>query len=348
MTAASLQLDARASTSTVAMLLEALPFACAAFVVNERHCVAANAQFGRMFHDANVPRSFVDEAVDGSERRMQVAGRWYEVDLRLAQPLALELLTAVDITERYEALEAHKHRQERLLFTSRMMSVGEVAITLAHELNQPLASIRNYLAGSLALIGERVEMSHLRQAMLAAHQQCEHASAVIARVREFVRAREPRREAVDIAGAVSSVMDLLRMEAERDDVAIRVALPEGLPQAWADRVMIEQVLLNLLRNAIEAMWSVAPAQRELSVDARVDLDDQIEIRVSDRGPGLGEAGQGQLFVPFFTTKPDGLGIGLAICRSIIEFHQGRIFHEPRPDGGSIFGFTLPPSVECVA
>lgn len=249
----------------------------------------------------------------------------------------------MDISERIEILDSHKSRQDKLLFTSRLMSVGEMAATLAHELNQPLAAIVNYLNGSLRLVGQAGGPAQVERALLAARTQAEHASAVIARVREFVRAREPRRDAQDVALIVQTVVELLRLEAERQQLRIDIALQPGMPAAYADRVMVEQVLLNLVKNAIEAMREVPAARRDLRVEGRVDLDGAVELRVLDRGKGLSAAESEQLFSPFFTTKSDGLGIGLAICRSIIEYHEGRLFFEPRQDGGSVFGFTLPPA-----
>jgi signal transduction histidine kinase len=166
---------------------------------------------------------------------------------------------------------------------------------------------------------------------------------VIARVREFVRAREPRRDAHELAAIASTVLELLHLEAERQQVGIAVALADTLPEVYADKVMVEQVLLNLVKNAIEAMRDVDAAGRELRIEGRVNLDGEIEVRVCDRGKGLTPAEGEQLFSPFYTTKSDGLGIGLAICRSIIEYHEGRLFFEPREGGGSVFGFTLPPA-----
>ena len=141
---------------------------------------------------------------------------------------------------------------------------------------------------------------------------------------------------------VDTVLELLRLEAERQQLRVELALAPGLPQVYADRVMIEQVLLNLVKNAIEAMREVPAARRGLRIEGRVNLDGEVEVRVCDRGPGLSEAESAQLFSPFYTTKSDGLGIGLAICRSIIEYHEGRLFFEARDGGGSVFGFTLPP------
>jgi len=271
------------------------------------------------------------------------SGRWYALHWGEAEHegRALALLTAIDISERIEALDSHKSQQEKLLFTSRMMSVGEMAATLAHELNQPLAAIVNYLNGSLRLIDQAGGPAQVERALQAARTQAEHAAAVISRVREFVRAREPRRDAQDVHAMAATVLELLRLEAERQQLRIDIALSASLPPVYADRVMVEQVLLNLVKNAIEAMRGIPVAQRELRVEGRVNLDGEVEIRVCDRGTGLSSAEQDQLFSPFFTTKNDGLGIGLAICRSIIEYHEGRLFFEPREGGGSVFGFTLP-------
>nr|WP_246505746.1 ATP-binding protein [Coralloluteibacterium stylophorae] len=216
-----------------------------------------------------------------------------------------------------------------------------MAATLAHELNQPLAAIVNYLNGSLRLVGQAGGPAQVERALVAARLQAEHASAVIARVREFVRAREPKRDAHTVADIAGNVIELLRLEAERLSLRIELALAPDLPAVWADRVMIEQVLLNLVKNAIEAMREVPAGERELRVQARVDLDGEVEVLVLDRGSGFSDAEREQLFSPFFTTKSDGLGIGLSICRSIIEYHEGRLFFEGREGGGSVFGFTLP-------
>ncbi|WP_407353234.1 sensor histidine kinase [Luteimonas sp. R10] len=334
-------------------LLQALPFACAAFARGDGALLAANGLYHEEFAalEGHTRREGLLQALHGSdvdidagnEVRAPHNDRWYSLYWRDTEHAgqALSLLTAVDISERIEALDSHKSRQEKLLFTSRLMSVGEMAATLAHELNQPLAAIVNYLNGSLRLVDQAGGPVQVERALQAARTQAEHAAAVISRVREFVRAREPRRDTQDLATIAATVLELLRLEAERQQLRIDVALAAPLPAVYADRVMIEQVLLNLVKNAIEAMREVAPAQRGLRIEGRVNLDDEIEVRVCDRGQGLSQAESEQLFSPFYTTKADGLGIGLAICRSIIEYHEGRLFFEPREGGGSVFGFTLP-------
>lgn len=351
---------AQESNDALDGLLDAIPFACAAYAVDGDALVAANRRFhdefgalsGHAQRDALLRDLQLDtdghkagQPVEAQPAEVQVprSGRWYALHWGRAtrDGKGLSLLTAVDISERIETLDSHKSQQEKLLFTSRLMSVGEMAATLAHELNQPLAAIVNYLNGSLRLVEQAGGPAQVERALHAARAQAEHASAVISRVREFVRAREPRRDAHELAAIATTVLELLRLEAERQQLRIDVTLAPSLPAVYADRVMVEQVLLNLIKNAIEAMRETAPAQRELRVEGRINLDGEIEVRVSDRGAGLSAAEQDQLFSPFFTTKSDGLGIGLAICRSIIEYHEGRLFFEPRDGGGSVFGFTLP-------
>jgi C4-dicarboxylate-specific signal transduction histidine kinase len=341
------------ATTAFAALLDAVPFACAAYARDDGALVAANRRFVDEFGGLpeHAQRERLLRGLHGSdaagsepvEVHAPHSGRWYALhwgDTAYAG-MDLALLTAVDISERIEALDSHKTQQEKLLFTSRLMSVGEMAATLAHELNQPLAAIVNYLNGSLRLVDQAGGPVQVERALQAARAQAEHASAVISRVREFVRAREPRRGAHEMATIAATVLELLRLEAERLQLRIDLTLTADLPAVYADRVMVEQVLLNLVKNAIEAMREVPAARRELRIEGRVNLDGEVEVRVCDRGHGLSAADQDQLFSPFFTTKTDGLGIGLAICRSIIEYHEGRLFFEPRDGGGSVFGFTLP-------
>lgn len=333
-------------------VLDALPYPAAMFCEEDGRLVACNAHYRDQFgalpgHDSrNGLLSALQLSVQSGDMESVHTphnDRWYALHWGYASVdgRGVALLTAIDISQRMAALDSQQSRQEKLLFTSRLMSVGEMAATLAHELNQPLAAIVNYLNGSLRLIDQTGGLPKVERALQAARTQAEHASAVIARVREFVRAREPRRDAHDPTHIAATVLELLRLEAERHQLRIDLAFSAGLPAVFADRVMVEQVLLNLIKNAIEAMREMPLAQRALRVEGRVNLDDEVEIRVLDRGHGLASATQDQLFSPFFSTKSDGLGIGLAICRSIIEYHEGRLFFEPRDGGGSVFGFTLP-------
>lgn len=346
----------RKSTS----LLDALPYACAIFSKTDHRLINANAAFAKSFssdtgisnrNDLEAQFESFEASSDGSgslarEVFHEATRRWYALTWAAARHDGIEcdVLSAMDITERQRDLSAHKIQHERLLFTSRSMSVGEMATTLAHELNQPLAAIVNYLSVGLRLLGrDGTDRTRLSEALQHARGQAEHASQVIARLREFVRAREPNRENHVPAELVASVMRLLALEADKHRVRIDVDIPSNLPGVHADRVMIEQVLLNLMKNGIEAMRAAKPRERLLEIRVACNLDDQIEFRITDRGCGLSDSDAQQVFTPFFTTKADGMGIGLAICRSIIEYHEGRLYFERNPAGGSVFVFTLPPS-----
>jgi len=336
--------------------LDAVPLACAIFDEKSGALQMQNVAFAVEFPGLDrdsTRRNFLLRFEDLPELRagsdeVEVfhaeSRRWYALRSTTfdGENGRKELLSATNVSARNETLRRHKSQAERLLFTSRVMSVGEMTTTLAHELNQPLAAIVNYLNVALRLIGrESPDLARSGEALLFARDQATHASAVIARLREFVRAREPRRSALAVADLVASVMQLLKLEAEKQRVRVVTELPASLPAVFADRVMLEQVLLNLVKNAIEAMRDSDPKQREIHIGGRVNLDEQIELRVSDRGCGLSAADAQQLFTPFYTTKSDGLGIGLAICRSIIEYHEGRLYFEDNPKGGSVFVVTLP-------
>ncbi len=341
-------------------VLDAVPLACALFDTETGELRMHNAAFAAEFPGLGrgvTRREFLQRFEDPPELRS--GGEEVEVlhiesrrsyALR-STPLAAkrqraELLSAANVSARNETLRRHKTQAERLLFTSRVMSVGEMTTMLAHELNQPLAAIVNYLNVALRLIGrDAPDLSRSGEALLLAREQAAHASAVIARLREFVRAREPKRSALTLGDLVATVMQLLKLEAEKQRVRVVTELPASLPPVFADRVMLEQVLLNLVKNAIEAMRDSDPKQREIRIGARINFDEQIEVRVSDRGCGLSAADAEQLFTPFYTTKSEGLGIGLAICRSIVEYHEGRLYFEDNPQGGSVFVVTLPQASE---
>lgn len=339
---------------TLRAFVEAVPVPCALFCRQDGHVVLANAAFASEFGDMrSIPdrphfeATFdpLDEGEDGVERYAPQTRRWYRLAWRELDWYGAGLCDTVfvsSISDEIEALRQHKAQQEQLLFTSRMLSVGEMTTTLAHELNQPLGAIINYLSSCDSMIG-RGDLANprLRQGIALARNQAEHASAVIARLREFVRTRNPKREPHPLDALAQTVLELLRLEAEQHQVRILTRLPKSLPRVIADRVMIEQVLLNLVKNAIDAMRETAATQREITIEARRDLDGMIEVRVRDRGPGIGPDFAARMFAPMSSSKPDGLGMGLAICRSIMEFHEGRLFAEPNADGGSSFLFTLP-------
>jgi two-component system sensor histidine kinase DctS len=251
-----------------------------------------------------------------------------------------------DITDRKRAEELNRQQQEKLENSARLATMGEMSSMLAHELNQPLAAISSYTAGALNVLertgkaGEPVNAGMLRHALEQARQQAQRAGQIIRSVHEFVSKREPRREPVTIPSVVEGVRALIELQARQAGVILRVELPPQLPKVEADRVMLEQVLLNLTRNAIEAMVDTRLDQRVLRIGA-AHADGMVSVSVIDRGHGIAPEVAAGLFSPFYSTKAEGMGMGLSICRTAIEFHGGTLTHAPNPGGGTIFTFSLP-------
>ena len=254
-----------------------------------------------------------------------------------------------DITDRKRAEELNRQQQEKLETSARLATMGEMSSMLAHELNQPLAAISSYTAGALNVL-ERTGKSGeaddgkmagmLRHALEQARQQAQRAGQIIRSVHEFVKKREPRREPVGIASVVEGIRALVELQARQAGATLRVELPPQLPKVEADRVMLEQVLLNLTRNGIEAMLDTRPDQRVLRITAAAEAG-SVTVSVIDRGHGIAPEVAAGLFSPFYSTKLDGMGMGLSICRTAIEFHGGTLTHAPNPGGGTIFSFALP-------
>jgi C4-dicarboxylate-specific signal transduction histidine kinase len=228
-------------------------------------------------------------------------------------------------------------QQEKIQLTSRLTTMGEMASSLAHELNQPLTAISNYSMGAVAMLKSgNAQPERLLEALEKAAQQAERAGKIISRIREFVKRSEPRRQSVPITQILDNAVGFAEIDARKRQIDIDQVLPDPLPNVMADPILIEQVLLNLLKNGVEAMES--SEYRVLHVVV-TDQHPIVEIAVIDRGHGLRDPER--LFEPFYSTKSEGLGMGLNICRTIIESHHGRLWASSNPDGGTIFRFTLP-------
>ncbi len=288
------------------------------------------------------------ELFDG-ELRHRLSGRWFHLRdraIRWVDGRVVRMEIATDITDRRQMEEAALRHQERLEQTSRLITMGEMASSLAHELNQPLSAIANYCMGCV----NRLKAGDYRQeeilaAMEKASVQAERAGKIIRRTREFVKKSAPVRAPVALAEIVEEAIGFADIEARKAAVPIRIDIPADLPPVFADRVMIEQVVLNLVKNGIESMQQTPPGERALALAARLDGEGMVEVAVADRGCGLSGEQVERLFTPFFTTKAEGMGMGLNICRSIIEYHGGRLWLAPNPGGGSVFRFTLPVRIE---
>ncbi len=253
--------------------------------------------------------------------------------------------SVLDITDRKRVEELNRQQEEKLQASARLATMGELSSMLAHELNQPLAAISSYTAGALNMLeraantGQEFKPGMLRHPLEQARQQAQRAGQIIRSVHEFVKKREPLRQEVTIRSVIASVHALIELQARQAGVTLRVQLPPGLPPVLADRVLLEQVLLNLTRNAIQAMQDTVPDQRVLRIEA-VHQEGQVAVSVIDRGHGISAEVAERLFSPFYSTKAEGMGMGLSICRTAIEFHGGTLSHAPHPAGGTVFTFSL--------
>ncbi|MBA3903472.1 MAG: PAS domain-containing sensor histidine kinase [Rhodocyclaceae bacterium] len=308
-----------------------------------RACCPERGDFGadpRRLSLEQLPREIFD-----GEIQHALSGRWHHLRdraIRWVDGRVVRMEIATDITDRKRMEEAALQHQERLEQTSRLITMGEMASSLAHELNQPLSAIANYCMGCVnRLASGEYRREDILTAMQKASAQAERAGKIIRRMREFVKKSEPNRAPVVLAEIVDDAVGFAEIDARKAGVAIRVDIPADLPPVFADRIMIEQVVLNLVKNGIEAMQQARSFERELTVTAKPDGERTVGVAVADRGTGIDAGNAEQLFVPFFTTKPEGMGMGLNICRSIIEYHGGRLWAQPNPGGGSVFRFTLP-------
>jgi two-component system sensor histidine kinase DctS len=271
-----------------------------------------------------------------------------EAPLINAQGLHTGWMSAVlDISEQRRVEELSRASQERLQATARLATVGEMASLLSHELNQPLAAIASYANGSMNLLREQPPAAgELQVAMTRIAQQAERAGRVIKSVHDFVRRRDQAREAVAPADLVDAIQPLMNLQARKLGVRVDVRVPAGLPRVQCDRTMVEQVLLNLARNAMQAMDEARVEAPRLTIAVRATGGGQagkrwLEFSVADCGPGIAEEAKEQLFTPFFTTKAEGMGLGLSLCRTVVEQHGGHLVFESNAPQGTIFRFTLP-------
>ena len=247
-----------------------------------------------------------------------------------------------DITERKKAAEEARQHQIELAHVSRLSTMGEMASGIAHELNQPLSAISNYTRGSIRMLQSEKEgiREQLIEVMERVASQAERAGEIIRQLRRFIRKEEPERKWVDLNRLIRELVAFLQPELRKAGVQLRLQLFEGLPQLWAHDIQLEQVLLNLTRNAIEAMQDVPADQRRLLVRTSVG-DGGVELVVEDSGHGISEALREKIFEPFVTTKEQGMGLGLSISRGIIEAHGGKLLLDQASGRGTRLRIILP-------
>jgi C4-dicarboxylate-specific signal transduction histidine kinase len=278
--------------------------------------------------------------VEGIQKWFEVRRQYIQwVDGHLAQ-----MQIATDITTRKQAQELADQQEEKLQFTSRLMTMGEMASSLAHELNQPLAAINNYCSGCVALVKSgRMTQDALLPVLEKTAQQAVRAGMIIKRIREFVKRSEPKRQPTRVADIVADAVGLAEIEARKRKIRILTEIRSRMPVIHVDPVLIEQVLVNLLKNAAEAMHDAKPNAVDPVIRVVVQRVDGgfVCVSVVDQGPGVDEATAERLFEPFYSTKSDGMGMGLNICRSIIESHRGRLWVVNNIDAsGNVTGATF--------
>jgi PAS domain S-box-containing protein len=294
----------------------------------------------RQMLDQGLPTALMEQQLvrlDGGMVEVEVAGIPCIYD---GQPAIQRIVR--DITERRQAQEEARQRMAQLTHVTRLTTMGELVSELAHEINQPLYAISNFAEACLnRLRGGSVDHAELFSWIEKIATQANRAGEILRRVGQFLRKSPPRQIAVNINTLIDGVLELLQFDLRQGQVALKRDFTEPLPPVKVDSVQIEQVLVNLIRNAIEAMGANSRADRPLLVRTGLLDCNLIRVAVCDAGRGVDPAQKARLFEPFFTTKSDGMGMGLAISHSIVQAHGGTLEAISNPDRGLTFLFTLP-------
>lgn len=250
-----------------------------------------------------------------------------------------------DVSSRKQQAKHDKDHLEALAHVTRLGLMGEMASGIAHEVNQPLTAISGYTQGCLNLISAGTQdLARFTEILQKTHSEALRAGQIIHRMREFVKSRKIYRSTVYVNALVKDALSLCAADFKHDNIQIKFELAKKLPAINVDKVQIEQVILNLLRNSIESLKDLPPdLERKLVIRTYIRDHDYIEVSVKDNGKGIKESERAKILTPFFTTKTSGMGMGLSISRSIIEAHEGILYFNSREEKGSTFYFTLPPA-----
>ncbi|HEX9648564.1 MAG TPA: ATP-binding protein [Alphaproteobacteria bacterium] len=314
-----------------------------ALAVPEDRRAEVTGLFERMLAGADDAPATIEYEIltrDGARRLVS----WQHAAIRDQHGAVIGILASGDdVTDRRRMEQRVREQEAELAHFLRLGTLGEMATGLAHELNQPLAAIKNFAQGCVRRMrAGNADPAELLKAIEQVNAQATRAGEIIRRMRSFVRKREPVRAPMDVNQAIREVAELIARDVKRLGVSLELALDEHLPPALADMIQVEQVILNLARNGLDVIaLEPASARRRLTIRSGPGEQGSVMVSVSDTGRGIAPDQVENLFEPFYTTKKEGLGMGLSISRSIIEAHHGRLWAEPNPDGGSVFRFTLP-------
>jgi C4-dicarboxylate-specific signal transduction histidine kinase len=253
--------------------------------------------------------------------------------------------TGADVTEAIRAQEEHERLQRlesELAHMNRISVMGELIASLAHEITHPIATARNNARAALNFLDRQLpDLGEVREALTCAVADADRAGVIIDRMRDHIRKAPARRDRFDLNEAINEVTILARSAIAKGGITVQTRMVEGVALVEGDRVQLQQVILNLILNSIEAMSAVAEGMRELSISTARHVGDEVLVTVRDSGPGIDPNAITRVFETFYTTKSSGVGMGLSICRSIINAHGGLLWAEPSDLGGAIFRFALP-------
>jgi signal transduction histidine kinase len=275
---------------------------------------------------------------------------------RNALTLAIAGFTLADLAALFASVSKRKHADEALRQTQadlahiqRVTTMGELAASISHEVMQPLGAVVTNAQTALRWLGAQPpDLDEVRQALGRAVKDGKRAAEIIGRIRTLIKKEPLRKDALEVNEAIVEVIALTRGEVMKNNVSVQTQLAEGLPLIQGDRVQLQQVILNLIINAVEAMSGVSERSRGLLIGTGKDASDRVLVAVQDSGPGLNPENCERLFDSFYTTKPGGMGMGLSICRSIVEAHGGRIWSTPNAGPGITVQFTLPINDQATA
>lgn len=268
--------------------------------------------------------------------------RWFQVT---AAPIPVPgygaMVAYSEITERKQIEERERTQRIELARVSRLNTMGEMAAALAHELGQPLAATLNYLHGCQLRLDEgKIDSALFESSISQAIYHAEQAGGIVRHVRQFVRKHDPESVPVNLNDLISQMLSFLEFERRQSQTTLNLELDPSLPQVWVDPLEFKQVMINLIKNAFEAMIDLTPDERIIEIST-VDRQHEVEVIVSDRGPGVSKTKLTQIFNPFYSSKKNGIGLGLAVCRSIVESHGGRLSIKRNVHGGAAFSCILP-------